>query len=230
MLVGFAGKGRAGKSTAAECLVREYGFTTVALADPIKRALREIFNFDEDALWGDGNRTAPDKRFPLVNGGFLTTRHCMQSLGTFWGRDACYPDVWVDYLLRIVAKIETGDWHYDRTRGLGQRLQGALLPLIPEILAEKSEMSRTNGFSTDVVVPDVRFKNEIDKIHNHGGFVFRINRPGAGLEGEAGKHRSETEIDECPDSMFDAIIENVGTMAEFCRNVCNQFVIVKGRN
>lgn len=213
MLVGFAGKGRAGKSTAAECLVREYGFTAVALADPIKRALREIFDFAEDDLWGNGNRTAPDKRFPLANGGFLTTRHCMQSMGTFWGRDACYPDVWVDYLLRIVARIETGDWRYDQTKGLTER-------------------KVFHGFRnpTDVVVPDVRFKNEINRIHKHGGFVLRIDRPGAKLEGEAGKHRSETEIDECPDSMFDAIVENVGTVAEFCQNVCNQFVIVKGRN
>ena len=212
MLVGFAGKARAGKSTAAECLAREYGFTTVALADPIKRVLREIFNFDEDDLWGDHNRMSPDKRFPLANGGFLTTRHCMQSLGTFWGRDACYPDIWIDYLIRTVIKIETGDCGYNRVRGLAERLAA-------------------HGFrnSTDVVVPDVRFKNEIDKIHKHGGFVFLIKRPGAGLEGEAGKHRSETEIEECADSMFDAIVENVGTTAEFCHNVCSQFIIVKGR-
>lgn len=212
MLVGFAGKARSGKSTAADCLANEYGFTSVALGDPIKRILKELFLFSEEDLWGAGDKTAPHKGYGLENGGRLTVRHCAQSLGTFWGRDACYQGIWVDYLLRTVKQIETGDWQYNRTRGLLER-------------------KVVHGFRnpTDVVIPDVRFKNEIEAIHKHGGFVILLRRPGAGLEGEAGKHRSETEIDGCPDNMFDAVVENVGTQIEFCKSVCNAFVLVKGR-
>jgi hypothetical protein len=44
-----------------------------------------------------------------------------------------------------------------------------------------------------VVISDVRFKNEVDAIFKAGGSVWRIERPGAGLQGVAAKHVSETE-------------------------------------
>ncbi len=45
-----------------------------------------------------------------------------------------------------------------------------------------------------VVIPDVRFANEVAAIRAAGGKVVRIVRPGAGLDGAAGAHASETEI------------------------------------
>jgi len=44
-----------------------------------------------------------------------------------------------------------------------------------------------------VVVPDVRFDNEVNEIRSFGGVIIRVIR-GTGLEGEAGQHKSEAGI------------------------------------
>jgi hypothetical protein len=46
------------------------------------------------------------------------------------------------------------------------------------------------------VISDVRFKNEAAAIRKAGGEVWRIVRPGVGLEGEAAAHVSENELPE----------------------------------
>jgi hypothetical protein len=70
-----------------------------------------------------------------------------------------------------------------------------------------------------VVIPDVRFMNEIAAIQAAGGVVIRIVRPGSGLDGAAGQHESETEQTLIPDSQFDCVIDNSGTLAELRDNV-----------
>jgi hypothetical protein len=54
-------------------------------------------------------------------------------------------------------------------------------------------------------VPDVRFPHEVEWIQAQGGKVFRIVGRG-GLEGEAGKHSSETALDDYTD--FDGYLFN----------------------
>lgn len=56
-----------------------------------------------------------------------------------------------------------------------------------------------------VVVPDVRFINEVDAIRRAGGIVVRVERPG--LE-STDTHASETELDGFD---FDRVIVNCGT-------------------
>lgn len=68
--------------------------------------------------------------------------------------------------------------------------------------------------SKSVVIPDVRFLNEILGIRAAGGRLVRIKRDGAGLDGAAGAHVSETEQDSIPDDAFDAVIVNDGTLEE----------------
>jgi hypothetical protein len=60
---------------------------------------------------------------------------------------------------------------------------------------------------TDVVISDVRFKNEIDAIKGAGGKVIRMLR-GKGLEGAAGQHGSETEQASIPLDYFDLLVDN----------------------
>lgn len=116
---------------------------------------------------------------------YLTPRHALQQLGTEFGR-ACYPDIWVEYTMRVAQKLLKKDyelneriWAYTSRLGLFQA-QG-YRPHWGSVLAK------------GVVIPDVRFKNEADAIFKAGGDVWRIERPGAGLQGEAAKHISETE-------------------------------------
>lgn len=67
------------------------------------------------------------------------------------------------------------------------------------------------GDTQRVAVCDVRFPNEAQAVRDAGGRVVLISRPGAGLEGAAAAHPSETALDGWP---FDMEIENDGTVAQ----------------
>lgn len=120
----------------------------------------------------------------------LTPRHALQQLGTEWGRN-CYPNVWVDYALRVARVLSTGGYYYDAKYGV-RSLTG-----VGEMIQAK----------TDVAISDVRFLNEVTAIKSEGGKIVRMMR-GAGLEGTAGQHRSEKELNEIPEELFDHVLDN----------------------
>lgn len=188
MIIGISGLAGSGKDTAADYLVKDHGFVRVALADKLKRVCREVFDFSEDQLWGpSSSRNQEDKRYPRGSG-FLTPRYALQTLGTEWARD-CYQDIWTEDALRT-AKILLNDtaFHYNVQHGLQQCL-----------------CNRRPG---GVVIPDVRFKNEMSRIREAGGYLIRMKR-GSGLSAELGAaHQSEAEQLELPDGYFSAVIHN----------------------
>jgi hypothetical protein len=138
-LIGISGLAGAGKDTAAEILVKEFGFVRVALADPIKRICKEVFEFTDEQLWGSSERrNAVDERYlrgwlcARSVSAFLTPRYALQTLGTEWGRD-CYPDVWIDIAIRTAngrreMRVEGGctRWCCERHRGRTSSQAGEL--------------------------------------------------------------------------------------------------------
>lgn len=221
-IIGVAGNAGSGKDTVADHLVKNHGFVKVALADPLKRICREVFNFSEEQLWGPSEkRNEPDKRYPRTTGivasevmkmdgvsdvhivggpwgppvyertVYLTPRHALQQLGTEWGR-ACYPNIWVEYALRVAIDI--------LKERRGYSAQGGLMP--------DGGGDRPRG----VVIPDVRFRNEVDAIRAAGGKVWRVSREGAGLQGDAAKHQSETDLDTIPRDLFAHHVSNNRTL------------------
>lgn len=197
MIVSFAGKAGVGKDTAARVLIKRFGFERVALADPIKRMCKELFQFTDDQLWGPSERRSePDSRYPREGLECLTSREACQIVGTEVAR-RCYPDSWVEYLLRMYDLLSKGGYRYSATEGL----------------------TPFDGYPcTDVVVTDVRFVNEIRKLRKHGPVIL-IVRPGVSLGGSAGKHVSETQLDGLPDKFFDAKIVNDGSIPMLHREV-----------
>jgi len=364
MIIGVAGLAGSGKDTVADHLVEYHGFVKVALADPLKRICREVFDFSEEQLWGPSEkRNEPDKRYPrpvgytypvapagamwvpiggghtlineedldevvarrwcinkkeegkrtsyvrstttsmklhqlllgeppegqvidhingdgldnrrenlrfctqgenhaneakrvggssdfkgvsfdasrqkwsaklMVNGEtknlgrfdreveaamaydkaafaafgnharlnstlFLTPRRALQQLGTEFGR-GCYENVWVDYALRVASRLLTPVGPtmgvYTMQHGLDEDVWDAF------------------RIAHGVVIPDVRFKNEVDAITKAGGKIWRVHRKAAGLAGAAGQHQSEQELDTIPAEQFSIQIYNDGTLDE----------------
>lgn len=197
MLLGVSGCAGSGKSTFADILAKEHSYAVVSLADPIKRICREVFAFSEGQLWGPSPmRNEPDIRYPRGEG-YLTPRHALQRIGTEVGRE-CYRDVWVEYALRVVRRLEEGrgHWQYKAMEGV--------------VPCESSLRGPFRG----VVIPDVRFANEMDAIRKAGGKLVRIHRPGSGLTGEAAAHASEAEQVGIPDESFDFVVENAGSLED----------------
>ena len=202
MIIGVSGIAGSGKSVFANFLVEDHGFEVLSLADPLKRICREVFDFTEEQLWGPSEkRNEPDPRYPREDGTYLSARQALQLLGTEFGR-ACYPNVWVEYAIRMARKIEQNYYLHSEPRSTsGTKVyQGRYY--------KDTEAERW------IAIPDVRFRNEIDGIRQAGGKLVRIRRPGAGLSGAAGVHASEAEQASIPDDVFDLVIENNGTLEE----------------
>lgn len=85
-LLCFAGVSGAGKDTAGAYLHERMGFTRVAVADALKRAMMQLFGLTEAQLWGE-ERNVPDPRLG----------HAPRALYQEFG-EACVridPDVWL---------------------------------------------------------------------------------------------------------------------------------------
>jgi hypothetical protein len=249
-IIGILGEAGSGKDTAAEILVRDHGFVKVALADPLKRICKEVFDFTDDQLWGPSeSRNAEDKRYlrmPAGNLGrtimtwnseetydtipsppediFLTPRHALQQLGTEWGR-SCHADVWVKYALKVTTKL------------LSPPPSGMIGPWVPRYSAQTG----FTGYSAEqdfvpgvqpavkrplgVVISDCRFKNEVDAINAAGGRIVKLIGRG-GLFGETATHFSERGQRDIPDESFAAVIDNSGTL-EALRTTLERLVAPK---
>jgi hypothetical protein len=95
-LIGVVGKLNSGKGAIAEVLEEEYSFISFSLADPLKMVIRDLFDIDENVLWGPSeNRTGEVRRM-------------LQELGTDFARKH-RPNVWAEKLRRrIVAARNDG--------------------------------------------------------------------------------------------------------------------------
>jgi len=212
-VIGVCGLAGSGKNEVTKVLIEECGWVNVAFADEMKRICKRVYGFTDEQLWGPSEmRNAPDKRYPRGKvldqdeyvEVYLSPRLALQELGS-WGR-RCYPDVWADYGMRVAAKLGNGEWDYNYREGAFQ-IPGAC--------------------PKNVCISDVRFRNEMTSIKRHGGKVWRVVRPGAGLEGEYAQHDSETEQQTIPDSEFDLVIHNEGTLDELKDKV--RYALVHGR-
>jgi hypothetical protein len=97
-IVGITGFKGTGKTTAAEHLVRTYGFRRVRFAAPLK-AMLKAFGLSEAEVDG----YLKEEPCALLNG--TTPRLAMQTLGTEWGRMMIHPNLWIDSWKREVIKL-----------------------------------------------------------------------------------------------------------------------------
>jgi hypothetical protein len=126
--------------------------------------------------------------------GLLSSRIVLQTLGTEWGRTVDQ-DVWVRYAMSVALCLKRGGYCYSGVDGLTKR---------PGVAAMFYTFRSRN-----VVIPDVRFLNEIEAIRSMGGKVIRLrrssieNRPAVGVAG----HASEAELTSISDDAFDLVLD-----------------------
>lgn len=75
MIIGTLGKKSHGKDTISDHLVKNYGYTKRAFADPIKEVSKILFNFTDDQLYGNKKETV-DENWNV------SPRTVMQYIGT----------------------------------------------------------------------------------------------------------------------------------------------------
>lgn len=100
-LVALAGVSGAGKDAAAAHLAARHGFVRLALADPLKETMMELFGLTREQLWGEG-RNVPDPRLG----------HAPRALYQRFG-EACReidPEVWLrPFRKRVTELLSAGE-------------------------------------------------------------------------------------------------------------------------
>ena len=228
-LIGLVGRAGSGKDTIADILVRDHGFVKIALADPIKRALRDFYAFTEYQLWGPSSaRNAPDPRYPRSETGemfiseyegLLTVkRHYIVNDVMAFGHFEqavvrCFGPAFPKHFLtaRYAAQqlgTQFGRDCYDDTWiDLGMRTAAGLL-VGDEYRRVSYDVARgliareSPEEVRGVVFSDIRFPNEVEAVRENEGVLWKTTH-GAGLSGAAGAHESESYIDSLP---VDAVI------------------------
>lgn len=213
-VIGLAGKKRRGKDTVYASIQKQLNGETVvrdAFADRLKISFARLFLepgsqaeppfkgwTDEDCIAftdhfkENGILSLPE--FPggampdgmdvhSWNIGEVTGREALQRYGTEMHRDTFGQDFWVDQVLPGRP-----------ARGLQRE----------NVLAEKYP-------GADVlVITDVRFPNEAERVRDFGGVIFEVVRPTLDAQ-DTDTHASETPL---PRELVDAQIINDGTLAD----------------
>lgn len=105
IIIGICGKKESGKDTCADYLVKTYGFYKISYGDSLKEALRCIFNFTDEQLYGN-KKEIIDKYWNYA------PREIMQFFGTELCRESFarrFPEigdkVWIMSLQRNLQKV-----------------------------------------------------------------------------------------------------------------------------
>jgi hypothetical protein len=98
-MIGLVGKKGSGKDTMADFLVSEYGYHKLAMADPLKKACKILFDFSDEQLNDHERKEKIDDRWGI------SPRQAFQKMGTDLIRKHICDDFWLRR-----ADIEVG--HY----------------------------------------------------------------------------------------------------------------------
>lgn len=93
LLIGICGKAGSGKDTAGNYLVENYEFSKIALADPLKRLVKDVFALDDHTVY---DRTAREQ--PLKQWNDWSVRKLLQFIGTELFRNNIDDEIWVKSL------------------------------------------------------------------------------------------------------------------------------------
>ncbi len=170
--IAIAGKKGAGKDTVANHLVKNFGFTKLAFADPLKDAIEDIFGFSHEQLYGN----LKEEKDSYWN---VTPRAILQFVGNECFRtsfEEYFPDIGQDLWVRAmkkrieqlksrgINKVVISDLRYQNELEMLKREYKTKVGLV--VRKPLTAISGNSAYSThesecslDLLVPDVVFEN-----------------------------------------------------------------------
>lgn len=203
MIIAFSGLIKSGKDTASDFLVNEFGYKKIAFADNLKKLCMGVFGLTKYQVHTQSGKVRNFK-IPIT-----------ATMNDVWG--ICY---WLtlknDFkftvieLIKIKKKLVGVKFYNPR-----QILQHIGCEVLRGCIRDDFHLNvfKNNIDNKDnIVVPDVRYKNEADLIKSIGGRVIRINR----TTETKNSHESENGLNGYE---FDAVIDNDGSLNDFKKEV-----------
>lgn len=146
-ILALSGKKGSGKDFLGNFLCQERNYTRIAFADPLKKAIEEIFSLNHDQLYGS------DKEKEDIYWG-VSPRWLMTTIGTEMFRD----------FFGLLMKTK-GIWSEEEKANIWVKCA-----------EKKIQVLREKGLSK-FVITDLRFKNEANWVKKNNGVIININRP-----------------------------------------------------
>lgn len=209
MIIALCGNIGSGKDTVANILIEERGFTRMSFAQPLKKAVSAIFNWDyslvegltsESRVWREQVDEWWSKRLGIEN---LTPRFVLQYIGTNVMRNCFHADIWA-------ASIES---HLSTSTG-NVVLSDCRFP------NELQSIRNSSGIVWEVQGKNVPEWYEIAKSANFGDDLSKQQMVNLNI------HESETAWIGQP---VDALIKNDGTLEELRTKVLRAYDSVIGK-
>lgn len=180
-IIAFTGKRGYGKSTAAEALVRQYGYVHLNFADPLREVCALVYGVTFEEMLDPVLKEQTLDRWP-----YKSPRELLQQIGTDMFRDYI-SDTWIEnWKNRVQAALSPFEVEVGATDGLGNPMR-----------AEGGIIFSTPG-APGVVCSDCRFLNEAEAVKALGGKLIMIDDPRKVRTDAASLHQSEMEIDLLP--------------------------------
>jgi hypothetical protein len=172
IVIGICGKKFHGKDTIADHYVKKYGFTKISLGDSLKHAMKNIFGFTDEQLWGNQKET----KDTYWN---ATPRDVMQYIGTDLMREQFskkYPhignNIWVMSIQRQIenliahgiSKIIVPDLRFPNEEQMIRSFNGKIIRVIRDSLASTDKHISENS-SEQIQVDYTIYNYDIDKLY-----------------------------------------------------------------
>lgn len=185
IIIGITGRRRVGKDTSAIFLKEQFGFIQLALADPIKRATKEIFDFTDEQLNG-AQKERIDSRWGI------TPREVLQVVGTDLFRNTFgqrFPhigaNIWtmslankIDHLVRTgTQRIVVSDIRFPNEAKVIKDAGGFIIKLTrPRLTADASVDQHASETSSDQIPADFEVVNDQTIAHLCGKLELIIEK------------------------------------------------------
>jgi hypothetical protein len=188
-IIAICGAKRSGKDVLAKYIVATRGFKKLSFAEPLKKAVRELFNFNDIQVGIDEENAIGNEKDIIDERWGISPRKALQFFGTEIMQHT------IDELIPNTNRCFLAD---------------ILLSRIPDATGEAGNAD--NGY----VISDMRFLHEYNKLKSSAKvrslIIVKISRPSINIsEGIRDAHISEKEFIDIP---YDVEIVNDGTISD----------------
>lgn len=211
MIIGLSGKALSGKDTTADYLVDYYGFDSkVGFATNLKEMVVEVFGLTYDDVNDQVLKARQFKHRITISEGYINNlvlwvnkTHNVENVDftSFLGKVLSTPREVLQFVGTDFVRSICSSYHVDVIR--------------------KKVLSTNN-----LVITDVRFRNEVDFIKDLYGMVVRLNRNVYMVGGRKG-HPSETSLDDF--SGWDYVLNNNGSIENLYSKIDTMMISIKER-
>lgn len=178
MIIGLSGKSGAGKTTLAQMIEREFGYTRVSFADGVKEEVKAFLlasnlDVEDKNLWG----TQADRNMVIPGYNGKTYRELLQWWGTDYRRRFYGEDYWTQQLMKKMSdggKYVIDDMRFPNEADACKQLGGFVVRIHRPDLVEPPGITHVSETALDDYLFDRYVLNNgpLGRLFDQGRFII----------------------------------------------------------